>query len=134
MENYKDVPEQKCLQCGNDMGYGRADRKFCCDACKNRYNNTRRYVHVAYKERINRELEKNYALLSSLVKMGIDQIPLAEAQSMGFNPHLVTAISRTGRRPVLNYSCYDISFKISGSRIFNIQRITLTLRDISTKK
>lgn len=134
MDSYKDVPEQKCLQCGNDMGYGRSDRKFCCEVCKNRYNNSRRYVHSAYKEKINRELEKNYSILVSLVKMGIDQVPLGEAQSMGFNTHLVTAVTRTGRRPVFNYFCYDISFKISESRIFNIQRITLTLKDISSKK
>lgn len=134
MDEYKEIPEQKCLQCGNDMGYGRSDRKFCCEVCKNRYNNNRRYVHIAFKEKVNRNLEKNYSLLNSLVKMGIDQIPLAEAQSMGFNPHLVTAITRIGRRPTYHYSCYDISFKISESRIFNIQRITLTLKDISSKK
>lgn len=134
MDEYKEIPEQKCLQCGNDMGYGRSNRKFCCETCKNRYNNSRRYVHTAYRDKVNRNLERNYGILNTLVKMGIDQIPLSEAQSMGFNPHLVTAISRTGRRPTYHYSCYDISFKISDSRIFNIQRITLTLKDISSKK
>ena len=134
MDEYKDVTEPKCLQCGNDMKYGRSDRKFCCAACKNRYNNIRRYAHTAYRDKINRNLEKNYVILNNLLKMRVDQIPLDEAQSMGFNPHMVTSVTKTGRRPVYHYSCYDISFKISDSRIFNIQRITLTLKDISSKK
>jgi len=29
----------RCIQCGNEIVSGRPDRKFCCDKCKNVWQN-----------------------------------------------------------------------------------------------
>jgi hypothetical protein len=36
---------KKCLECGEPLGAGRDDRKFCNDICRTAYNNRRRKEH-----------------------------------------------------------------------------------------
>lgn len=132
MKDYKEAPAPKCLHCGRTITYGRTDRKFCSDSCKNTYNNFLRKVHCTYKTRIDKAIARNYTILNNLVKLKVDQITMAEAQAMGFNPCFVTSHSKESGHSL--YTCYDISFRISESRIFNIRRLELYLQDSNNKK
>lgn len=41
-EKETETNEKHCLECGQPLGAGRQDRKFCNDVCRTAYNNTRR--------------------------------------------------------------------------------------------
>ena len=59
-----------CLECGDRIRYGRADKKFCCDECKVRHYNNLAKVSRAYRRKIMNRLSRNYQILEQLVKAG----------------------------------------------------------------
>lgn len=126
MKDYEPQKAAKCLQCGQKIPNGRPDKRFCCPSCKNSYNNSRRRIHSNCKQLIDKAIAHNYNVLDNLVKLKIDQITLSEAATLGLDPARITSYARLGRRTV--YSCYDIEFMVSESRIFNIHRIEVYLQ------
>ena len=56
---------KNCLECG-DVIAGREDKKFCCDCCRNSYNNKINKDTNNYMRNINNKLRKNYRILSEL--------------------------------------------------------------------
>ena len=56
---------QYCLECGDKI-IGRADKKFCNDACRNAYNNSLNKDTNNTMRIIQRILRNNYRVLSSL--------------------------------------------------------------------
>lgn len=132
MKEYGTNPHSKCLQCGKTINYGRTDKKFCCDSCRNNYNNSIRKIHSTFKEKVDRAITGNYTLLNNLVKLGIRQLNLDEALVLGIRPNYVTSYSKVGGKAVFN--CYDISFCLAEDRIFNIHRLELSLQDNKESK
>lgn len=132
MEKYRIAAVNKCLQCGKPIVYGRSDKKFCCEECRNGYNNYVRKIHYVYKNRIDDAIRHNYTVLNNLVKLKISQISIDEANAMGLNPNFVTTHIKTSGKDI--YNCYDISFRVSDKRIFNIHRLELYLQDNKDKK
>lgn len=134
MEEYE-LPEQphRCLCCGNDMSYGRPDRKFCSQTCKDQYHNSRRTNSKLARFRVDSILEKNYSILNNLLKMGISQVPRPDIIAMGFNPDFMTHAG-VGKTTICEYACYDIAYRISDARVFNIHRMSLNLRQINKVK
>lgn len=129
MASYKEISDKKvhCLECGTPLAWGsRSDKKFCCDQCKYTYHNRNRVYRHQCKTKVNNILERNYKILSDLVKMEIDQIPVAQAVSMGFSPSFGTSFAHIGT--YIEYTCYDIAYRASATKIFNIHRMSLTLR------
>ena len=95
---------ETCLECGA-IFYGRSNRKFCCDACKNKYHN-RHFQDIRNRKlRVKSVLEKNYKILSGLLHENRLSVDFAELSLLGYNPE-----------------CYDIMFMISAERIYNIHR------------
>lgn len=111
----------KCLECGETMGYGRSDRKFCSDSCRKKHHNQKHRNSRIAKQRVSRAIDKNYNVLEQLLDANITSICLSEAIEMGFIPGFVTSYFKA--RTHINLSCYDIKFSISNSRIFGISRI-----------
>lgn len=124
---YKDEEDKPvfCLACGESILYGRRDKKFCCQECKDNYNNRRRLLSVRYKRKVETILNHNYSILNKLLFNDIHELPLKEIQVLGYNPTYSTACLRHGS--VLEYYCYEICFRMSGERIFNIHRISVNL-------
>lgn len=56
---------QTCLECGDKI-IGRADKKFCNDACRNAYNNKQNKDSTNRMRNVNNKLRKNYRILSAL--------------------------------------------------------------------
>ena len=125
----------RCLQCGQSISYGRKDKKYCCEECKNRHNNSLVRMSRAAKRRILAILDKNYDILDQLVRAGIDAAWISDLAALGFNPGYSTFYRKTGRREY--YHCFDISYVMTPNRIYcitKIQNLSLTLPPVHSIK
>lgn len=111
----------RCLECGDQISYGRTDKKFCSEECKNRHHNHRHNATRKVKRKVMAVLEKNHCILSDLLASGVDSMWLADVVAMGFNPGYVTSFCRVGRH--CRYTCFDISYIMTASRISSISKI-----------
>ncbi len=118
-----DTNGPSCLECGTTL-YGRANKRFCCESCKNRYHNKRYQAERNLKLRIKTVLDRNYSILSSLVSGNVYSVERQDLQLLGFNIDYMTAFSKIHNRECC--SCYDISFIRTPTRIYNIHRKLLT--------
>ena len=110
-----DDSQPLCLECGDMIPYGRGDRKFCSEGCKNRFHNREaRQYRVRYARTIG-VLQKNHDILQHLVRMGIRSISKAELVQLGYRPDFVTSFTRESRRTVCR--CFDIVFFDTETRI-----------------
>lgn len=120
----------RCLCCGTVIKYsdGRKDRKFCCQDCKNTYHNRLRGKIHDVKPYVDRILVRNYNIMDVLVKTGVSQISVSQLVALGFNSAICTSFNRT--RSFSELSIYDISYRVSENRVFNIRRLSLTLQQL----
>lgn len=65
--------ERLCLDCGT-LIRGRADKKYCDDACRNNYNNRLKVEDNLVIKRVNSILKKNRAILAGLNPTGKTKI------------------------------------------------------------
>lgn len=56
---------KNCLECG-DAFSGREDKKFCCDGCRNSFNNRNNKDVNNLMRNVNNKLRKNYRILVEL--------------------------------------------------------------------
>ena len=131
MKEYKLTQSCRCLECGAEITWGRSDKKFCKRSCKDNYHNKLKQLRNSHRVRVDSVLECNYKILEDLLKMDVDWIPLAEATGAGFQSGYATGFTRVAGH--YEYSCYDICFRISATRIFNIRRLSLTLPPLKNK-
>lgn len=124
-----DERDSRCIECGDIIGYGRTDRKFCCEKCKNRYNNRKNKIIRNLKLRIRNALERNYRILENLVRSGVPSIGLDEISMMGYHVEYSTSYHKAGKKNI--YWCYDIKYVLTTSKLTNIVKIPLNLRDNS---
>ena len=115
-----------CLECGSGI-YGRTDKKFCSSVCKNSYYN-RQYRDIKrLKRRIVETLHSNYSILDSILKLGTTTIGLEDLHLMGFDSSCMSGHAK-GRNGHEEYFCFDISYFMSATKIFNIHRMENPLR------
>ena len=82
-----------------------------------------------FRRRILAILEKNYNILEEILRAGADSIDLSDLLQMGFVPGVVTSYHKIRRHD--EYSCFDIKYIMTDSRIYSIskiQNVSLTLR------
>lgn len=118
--NLKGPERIQCLECGDIITYGRADRKFCSDSCKNRYHNSRNHRYRSVHLRVLGILEKNYQILQQLLDKGVTSIDLGDLAQLGYNKEFATSYHKIRGRN--EYRCFDIKFYCTESRIFRIER------------
>ena len=110
-----------CLYCGGIIPYGRADKKFCSLQCKNRWNNRRKAPDPRpLVQRVLRILDRNHGILDKLLKLGISSLDLLTLQSLGFNLEYATSYKKAGVHH--QYTCFDIHYELTPSRIKKIAR------------
>ena len=103
-----------CLECGEGF-YGRSDKRFCSDLCRNSWHNAASRQSKAYSYRINSLLLRNHSILAECRKEGKTRLGRAEMAERMFSERYCTACSR--RFPLRTvYTCYDISYRIEGRR------------------
>ncbi|KKQ83435.1 MAG: hypothetical protein UT04_C0032G0014 [Candidatus Daviesbacteria bacterium GW2011_GWF2_38_7] len=59
------MDKKTCIECGETI-VGRSDKKFCCDLCRNSYNNKQNSESTNLVRNINNILRKNRRILQSL--------------------------------------------------------------------
>ncbi len=59
------MEQRRCLDCGEPI-FGRLDKKFCSDQCRNNYNNRQNADVTTYVRNVNTILRKNRKILSEL--------------------------------------------------------------------
>lgn len=112
----------KCLECGREL-YGRTDKKFCSESCKNRYHNHSCHKNTRIRERIFTDLSTNHRILTNLLKMGLTSINLYDVEALGFKTTLVTGYVR--KRGYDELRCFDICYRQTPERISGIREINL---------
>lgn len=135
--NYTDRTEEsaRCLECGDEIVYGRTDKKFCSEECRHRHHNERHRSYRNYRRMVCAILDRNYEILDELVLSGVESIWVADAIALGYNPAYVTSYRKHGRRIMCH--CYDISYVTTDNRmtsISKIQNLSVTLQDMAKRK
>ena len=67
-----------------------------------------------------KSLEKNYEILLSIYESGLRSIDLPKLTAMGFRSEFASTVVR-GRTSLL-MTCYDISYKMSDTKVFGIRK------------
>ncbi|KPE50777.1 hypothetical protein [Chryseobacterium indologenes] len=73
-----------CLECGEKI-IGRADKKFCNDACRNAYNNKQNKDSNNLMRNVNNKLRKNYRILAECNTEGKAKVPKSKLDNLGFD-------------------------------------------------
>lgn len=82
----------ECLECGAKI-MGRADKKFCDDACRNSFNNKQNSDSTNYMRNVNNRLRKNFRILSSVNKDGKTKTTKTKLSEKGFDFDYFTQIT-----------------------------------------
>lgn len=99
--------ERKCVEC-NRLLKGRPDKKFCCDACRNSYNNKQNSDHVNLVRNINNILRRNRRLLEEIMIPGrrTNKCLKQRLTDAGFDFRYYTHQYKNTRGQVYHF-CYD---------------------------
>lgn len=97
--------QKKCLQCGEKIT-GRTDKKFCCDSCRNNYNNNLNKDSTNLIRNTNNRLRKNHRILKTLNPDKKITLPKTTLVSYGFDFNLFTSIYTT-KKGTVYFFVYD---------------------------
>lgn len=107
------MKHDKCLKCGGKI-IGRADKKYCNEACKNAYNNYRNRKKNSLIYRINQKLRKNHRILCHLCENRTKtKVSKKQLLNKGFNFDVFTYSRPTSIGIV--YFIYDKSYIITNT-------------------
>ncbi len=112
---------RKCLLCEEPLK-GRADQKYCSDACRNAYNNQKVGNTNRYMRKVNRILKQNHTILEKLNPKGRTQIQKNTLTNKGFKYNYFTHILKldNGRNC---YFCYDQGiFSINKNQYYLVKK------------
>ncbi|HAA00793.1 MAG TPA: hypothetical protein DCD96_04040 [Flavobacteriales bacterium] len=99
-----------CLDCGSAVS-GRADKKYCSDACRIQYHNRNHRITQNLAKNVNRIIRTNYLILERCIgNQSERELPLNELEIRGFRFGFLTHLSHLpdGR---LRCSIYDLSWE-----------------------
>ena len=100
--------KRKCLYCGEPI-YGRMDKKFCCDSCRNSYNYERTHKQTNLVRNINAILARNYAILQELNASGKTFVTQRQLADKSFDFRYFTHLYKTKTGSVY-YIVYDQAY------------------------
>lgn len=112
---------KRCLECGEPVPYGRTDKVYCCDSCRNRFNYGEKKLRIRNRTRVMKILSGNYSVLQTLLREKVESADLSQMVFRGFNPEYMTWCQRRPR-----YSeccCFDIRYNLTRARIFSISKL-----------
>lgn len=112
--------KHRCLECGDEISYGRSDKKFCSIGCKNHYHNRLNHAADMIRERVVVSLKLNYEILQRILSSGRPYVKLTDLKKAGFSPEFYTSVLKNGKH--LEVSCFDITYCMSKMKIFNVRK------------
>lgn len=108
------MPTEKrnCHCCGQVL-YGRSDKKFCDDGCRNTFNNQQNSIQNKEMRSINTVLKRNRAILLAKLPEGKKQVKVSKEQLlvMGFNFSYLTHQLVLARGLTAQF-CYELGWVI----------------------
>lgn len=115
------MENRSCAECGERL-LGRADKKFCSDACRNAFNNKNNSDANNLVRNINNTLRKNRRILEQHLAGSADgkvRVPLKKLAARGFNPDYFTNIytTKTGSK---YHFCYEYGYLMLDDDYFMI--------------
>lgn len=102
--------QRQCPECERPI-YGRADKKFCSDACRNAYNNRMNSDTTNFVRNVNNTLRKNRRILLDLHASGKTEIHRDKLLKAGFDFDFFTNTYETKAGQVYKY-CYDQGYQV----------------------
>ncbi|TNE78620.1 MAG: hypothetical protein EP332_13495 [Bacteroidetes bacterium] len=99
--------KQVCQECGSRM-FGRSDKKFCSDLCRNSYHNRLNSEQNSFMRQINGTLKRNRKILEDLFARHTEPLNRNELQELGFNFRHYTGSERTDKG--VRYFCYEFVY------------------------
>ena len=105
--------QKTCLSCGSKIT-GRADKKYCNDACKNDFHNHHSGPPAHYERNQIAIALKNHKILRKIASAGIGEIGTKELEVYGFNFEGLTGLKLLSQD---NYQlfCFDYVLNKNGA-------------------
>lgn len=94
-----------CPEC-NDPIYGRIDKKFCSDQCRNTFNNKNKGYSTSFVREVNGILRKNRKILEELNPNGKTKVHRNQLLKKGFDFNFHTSIYTTKTGNIYSF-CYE---------------------------
>jgi len=108
--------KKECLECGSEV-FGRVDKKFCSDYCRNAYNNKKNRDTKNIIRNTNNLLRKNYRILEKLNPNQKTKTTKDQLLRHGFNFNYFTNIYKTKAGKVY-YFVYDQGYLSLGNNYY----------------
>lgn len=105
-----ETDEKLCPECGKPI-FGRVDKKYCSDACRNAYNNKSNADTTNYVRNVNNILRKNRRILLDLNPTGKTKVRRDKLLAAGFSFDYFTNTYQTRSGQTYHY-CYDQGYLI----------------------
>jgi len=117
------TPKKQCLECGQEL-FGRIDKKFCSDYCRNTYNNKINRNTKNLIRNTNNLLRKNYRILEKLNPEQKTKITKDNLLRKGLNFNYFTSIY-TNKKGQVYYYVYDLGYvKLDDKRYMIVKQTT----------
>ncbi|WP_262246389.1 hypothetical protein [Parapedobacter soli] len=100
--------ERRCMDCGEPV-VGRADKKFCDDACRANYNNRRNSEESGYLRKVNNILKRNRRILAKLSPEGGRKVKWQALIDEGFNFNYITDMNEPTEACQYRF-CYEYGY------------------------
>lgn len=110
--------KRECPECG-ELFEGRIDKKFCCDQCRNTFNNRQNKDANNFCRNVNRILRNNRRVLEEFMIRSKSKTSKDKLIQAGFNFDYMTNIYKTKTGKVY-YFCYDYGYFESENRNITI--------------
>jgi predicted nucleic acid-binding Zn ribbon protein len=112
--------EKLCKECGKPL-YGRVDKKFCNDWCRNSYNNKRVTGTGTFVKTVNSILKRNRSILEKNIPENRDSVKTNRKRLLenGFMFEYFTNIQTT-RKGSEYYFCYEYGYQVLENGYFYI--------------
>jgi len=97
-----------CLAC-NEPLFGRSDKKFCSDQCRNSFNNQLNSDSINSIRNINRILKKNRLILKELNPKGKNKVHKNRLEMLGYKFNYMTHTYTTSKGTQYKF-CYEYGY------------------------
>ncbi|MEO9484262.1 MAG: DUF2116 family Zn-ribbon domain-containing protein [Ekhidna sp.] len=115
------MENRHCLECGKPV-YGRVDKKFCADSCRNSYNNKANAASTNYMRNVNNTLAKNRRILAELNANKKREVHRDQLLRKGFDFDLYTQTYTTQENEIHRF-CYEQGYMLlDDGLVFLIKR------------
>jgi hypothetical protein len=108
--------KKTCMGCG-EIITGRIDKKFCCDQCRNNFNNKLNSDANNYVRNVNNILRKNRRILEDFKTKDKATVHREQLIMKGFNFQFFTSVYNT-KAGKTYYFCYEYGFLPLGNDFY----------------